>query len=238
MAIRVLLEGARRVIAGEDPNRVLASLAGSSWDGISAGAFITVYLGPERTSDNVWCCMSNGEYDGHNSVLHNVVASAQICRSEDPRRSRSANTPTTFVEITLLKPRPWRRVITQQLDRRRQRAIHLQIGYRSAIYLPSVWDEESTWTPDQLVQSLAAKALGRRVFDTELQRAIISEIDVFEILHDGSSYSRGFQPILPKLTGGFVHPHWCTSRSAGVVAPLRRGGSRGGYIRIRMSSGA
>jgi len=39
------------------------------WSGVHAGAFATAYRALPPTSENVWCCMSNGNYDRPRAAL-------------------------------------------------------------------------------------------------------------------------------------------------------------------------
>jgi hypothetical protein len=148
-------------IVGKSPD---AGRWRTQWRG---GVFVTAYQTAHNArSANVWCCMSNGNYDGSATVWSNLVESAAICRDKDSRRTEEA--PQEF-EVTVLKPRSdWRRVRPQDMMRSRHRTIGLQAVDRMtnqklgfAIYLPSVWDEEEKWTADDLILSLTRKALGR-----------------------------------------------------------------------------
>jgi AmmeMemoRadiSam system protein B len=215
---RALQELVRRVISGSSSSAEQMGWAGR-WSLVAAGAFVTNYIGPDRTSSQVWCCMSNGEYAGRQSALQNALESAEICRSQDPRRRRLSTVPTNYVEVTLLAPQPWPSVAKQALERRKQRAIHLEVDGRSALYLPSVWDEMASWTADDLVASLAEKALGRPPTTDELARIQLSEVDNYEILPNGTGHSHGFNPTNTGVTPAITALNALKQQVQGGAAP-------------------
>ena len=161
------------------------------WGSIYSGTFVTAYFQKPFISENVWCCMSNGEYDGVNTVLQNVIESANICVTEDPRRSR-ASAPKYF-EVSVLTPRSEWRLVNRlpndgwDISRERHRTIHVNAGGRSAIYLPSVWDERPEWDAATLIRELVEKSGG------SLQdEVIIHEIGTYDISEEGSINSGYF----------------------------------------------
>ena len=179
-AARSLLRAGYGLAVGGDED----SEARTAFASLPAGSFVTLYADATEpySGDDVWCCMSNGQYDSSTDAWHNVIESAGICRGDDPRR-------TTFepqaVEVTLLSPKPWRliRDYARELSRDRHRAISVTVdGRRSAIYLPSVWNEHREWSASELRRQLVLKALRLREGTPEARAALATaQVQVYEI---------------------------------------------------------
>jgi len=130
------------------------------WREIYAGVFVTAYFSRPFTSDTVWCCMSNGEYGGKKTVNENTKESARICANSDSRRSRSSTGPIA-VGVTVLAPRSTWLPINANQALRSDGATYAVVGTNgrmTAIYLPSVWEEETSWSGQDLAESLRQKA--------------------------------------------------------------------------------
>jgi hypothetical protein len=192
---QALLQTAIDVFLGRQVNRNVGE-----WATRKGGVFVTSYIQMPPTSRNVWCCMSNGEYDGKRTVLDNVVQSAYICLTTDPRRS-SAPIPHYF-EVTILAVRKGWRPVEQlsngqwELYRDRHRAICVQTLESSAIYLPTVWDERPDWDSKTLIEKLTEKAGGGA-------ETTVYEIGVYDITHSGSTNS-GYLPSIEKNPVGEI----------------------------------
>ena len=173
-----LLLTAVDIFSGKQPHRNVGK-----WEYINSGVFVTAYFQMPPISENVWCCMSNGEYDGSQSVLHNTLDSAKICATLDTRRFKAHN-PAIF-EVTILVPRSKWRLVHKlsngqwDISRNHKQAIHAQIGNHSGVYLPNVWNEHPEWDSLTLIQSLVKK-----VGDTG--EPIIHEIGIYNISDTGS----------------------------------------------------
>lgn len=157
-----------------------------SWTEYSGGVFVTGFKDANKklTSDNVWCCMSNGEYDGKQSVWINTQEAIQNCLSYDSRRTN--NNPETY-EISILTPRSnWRKVVNFNILCNNYRSICVKSGDNFAIYLPSVWYEFSHWTARELVENLMKKAKIKSEDKVE-----VYEIGTYTILSH-VSFDRGF----------------------------------------------
>ena len=151
-------------------NRLIAHTkndVGDIWRSLQAGCFITVYGEMPPISENVWCCMSNGEYDGRQSAAQNVVESAQVCASRDSRRHRFEKEPRfeTDTDVTLLAPRDlWIHLgapskAVKVMQRSKGRSFYVQTSHSAgAVYLPSVWNEQKDWTAGDLLRNLTQKA--------------------------------------------------------------------------------
>jgi hypothetical protein len=171
-------------------NRVIHRDVGK-WSSLHSGVFVTAYFQMPLISENVWCCMSNGEYNGVNSVVENVIQSAQICKTEDSRRFQAPK--PNYFEITVLVPRQQWRLVSRlpngqwDISRERYRAINVSVSGRSAIYLPSVWEERPEWDSATLISELVQKAGG----DSN-DEIIVHEIGVYDISDRGSINSGYF----------------------------------------------
>jgi hypothetical protein len=158
---RELLEVARSILFRSAQTSPISE--NNRWRSIRAGAFVTAYHRLPPNSSNVYCCMSNGEYDGKQTVVQNVMESAERCRDLDARRGSASIPPlTTYWEVSILRPRSeWTRVNSlDELKRSSHDSIYVNLGAGSAVYLPSVWNERPSWSSSELVLSLAAKASG------------------------------------------------------------------------------
>jgi hypothetical protein len=134
--------------------------------------------------------------------LDNALESACICASDDPRRT--SKLPGLF-EVTVLRPKPWRPVRTDNLRRERRRAIAVVTNAgRQAIYLNSVWDEEKAWSAQELVRHLLVKAGAKPQVtlssssssssssSVERDDYSVYEIDCCTILEGGNLVDSGF----------------------------------------------
>ena len=160
-------------------NKPINTLDFGRWNNIKSGSFVTAYRKPnDISSENVWCCMSNGEYSAINLVPQNVEESAKICATRDSRRTNQQ--PKMFA-VDILSPKSrWRKVTVAQLDRNKNLTISVELlDGSSAIYLPSVWNERPEWTATVLIENLTRKAGASNVKD-------IYEIDTYEITETGS----------------------------------------------------
>lgn len=177
----------RAVRAAVLSKRLPESKTETYWHHLNAGTFITAYRSKaNKKSENVWCCMSNGEYEGRQSVWQNAIKSAEICATQDDRRTSNA---PEMVEVTVLQRRKDWKPIQQpkDLSRERSRAVALQHNNHFAIFLPAVWNQYKSWTPSILVSELAAKA-GLDNADG----ATIYEIGVYEINEYGVGKNHGY----------------------------------------------
>lgn len=132
------------------------------WCDVRSGAFVTAYKALPPSSENVWCCMSNGQYGSDRPLLANVIDSAVICATQDSRRTQQLPVAS---EVCGFAPKSlWidRSVDGSDLCRSLQRAIMVQTDNgRSAVYLPEVWDERPEWSGRDLIDNLTRKAGGR-----------------------------------------------------------------------------
>lgn len=166
-----LLELAKNVLL----NKPIMEDENNKWNNIRKGVFITAYYKPEPLSKNVWCCMSNGDYDGKYSVIYNVIQSAKICKTHDSRTKKGQIDENSLFEITILDTRNnWKQVSIDELSNE-NKAISIASNGKSAIYLPSVWNEYSNWSAQELVMNLLQKA------DITTNNYTIHTIDVYEI---------------------------------------------------------
>lgn len=155
----------------------------NKWKNIQGGTFITAYKDKPLTSENVWCCMSNGNYNKGN-VFDNSIESANICRTRDSRRT--SEQPKYF-EISILVPKyRWRKIpialanILLQRNRKRTIAIIGETN-KMAIYLNSVWNERLQWSVFDLIDNLKEKA-----GISSNEQFTIYEIDCYNIISDES----------------------------------------------------
>lgn len=200
-------------LLGRNTNMSGTELSLGQWSHLPGGVFITGYKRKDQplTSENVWCCMSNGEYDGKQSVYQNAVESIRICRERDSRRTHQL--PETY-EITVLAPKPWRQVGMNELHCGRHRAISVTVGGRSAVYLPSVWYERPDWSAEEFIASLVEKAGG------EEGDVMIYEIDVYAILPE-IAWNQGYFP----NTTTCIHEGICGHLELKGVRPPSHAGS-------------
>jgi AMMECR1 domain-containing protein len=154
------------------------------WKNVKAGVFITAYKTKnDLTSENVWCCMSNGEYKGKQSVWQNVLQAAKICATKDSRRTTSI---PGHIEISILNTEDQWKLVKNPIDdlkQQKHKSIYIEDGEWSAIYLPSVWDERSKiWSAQDLLLNLGEKA-GLPSW----QAGDVYEIDTWEINEEHSN---------------------------------------------------
>jgi AMMECR1 domain-containing protein len=185
-----LLAAARAVLVGSEQQALRWRAQAGAWvtGQLLSGTFVTAYKRLPPTSQNVWCCMSNGEYDGVRTVFDNLLESARICATRDSRRT--PGTTPNYVEVTVLAPRKrWRHVQRSDLSRDRGRAISVSVNGQSAIFLPSVWNEEPQWTPEVLIQNLAQKAAGAPATGSSIQ---VFEIPVYVVSETAQTVNAGY----------------------------------------------
>lgn len=128
------------------------------WRELQGGTFITTYFNKPLTSENVWCCMSNGIYDRSHTVYENAIKSSQICK-KDSRTRRSQK--YKYAEVSVLLPKDkWIKSSIKNLNEDNEYTIHIvdNNNDRGAFYLPSVWEENPNWTAEDLIESLKEKA--------------------------------------------------------------------------------
>lgn len=169
------------------------------WAHLRAGVFVTMYFDRPFISDHVWCCMSNGEYDGVRTVVENATESLRICRSVDSRRSRAPK--PRYQELTILARRVnWQPVNDLEQDLLRSQNYAINVTYvtsgQSAIYLPSVWNERPEWSSTEVIRSLTEKALGNLQLDTTTNtwrdNIVVHKIPVYEIDPSGVGRDHDF----------------------------------------------
>lgn len=144
------------------------------WLEENGDVFVTGYKKPCNTkSENVWCCYSNGDRKGENTVVENLFGASETCRTIDPRRT---NQLPAEVELTILAPEArWEKIDDiSNLSQKRGRALYVLTTSGSAFYIPSVWNERPDWTPKQIINSLANKAGGGDILT-------VYEVPVYEI---------------------------------------------------------
>lgn len=163
----------------------------NKWMTQYSGVFVTAYkdIHGGLTSRNVWCCMSNGNYDNKKSVWTNAVECSRLCQTQDDRRTPDKPAFIT-ISIFLHPQKHWREVLYPYNDLKREfhKSVQVQVlnstsagnQWRTAIYLPSVWDERANWTSKTLVQNLIAKAL-RKSSVKEINVSSIHDIRVYSI---------------------------------------------------------
>lgn len=152
------------ILKSEEPN------LDKFWQNINAGTFVTAYKKFKPTSENVWCCMSNGVYDASQTVEQNIKQSAHACATRDTRVDKSV-IPVAF-EVNIFAPRHlWvllgtSRSAAQKMQRDLQRAFMVQTNDGlSAVYLPDVWNQYAHWTAHELIENLSRKAGGTTAQD-------------------------------------------------------------------------
>jgi AMMECR1 domain-containing protein len=125
------------------------------WSKIQAGVFVTAYVNVANHS-GLWCCYSNGEYTGKQTVVQNVEEAAIACRGDRRRRKE----PPNLFEVTILAPRArWLPQTLETLETIKEQAIALiKEDGQPVIYLPSVWKENKKWDAETLERNLKAKA--------------------------------------------------------------------------------
>lgn len=204
-----LLEPIAQYVAAAIPKSISDNLS-QFWRSIPAGAFVTVYKALPPSSENVYCCMSNGDYVPHNSVLANIHQSAEICTTKDSRRfgggAPIANELCLFAPRAVWLPLGLRAAAIGKMRADKQRALLVEItesnddaeSRRSqAVYLPDVWNERPEWSAAQLIDSLTEKAGGIRihakgqkepfVFVYEIPCFVVADESISIVRHD-----RGF----------------------------------------------
>ena len=173
-----LLQLAKDIIIHKKSVKVLEY---GKWNQIHAGSFITAYKDKNQgpISENVWCCMSNGEYVGRKNVVTNVIESAKICATKDSRRT--SKRPQMFA-IDILSPKNrWKKVKISQMNRNKNQSIFVELtNGSSGVYLPTVWRERPDWSANTLIRELSRKAGGTN------NVANIYEIPTYEITETGS----------------------------------------------------
>lgn len=172
----------------------------NKWKNIQGGTFITAYKNKPFSSANVWCCMSNGNYNDGN-VFDNSIESANICNTRDSRRTSEK---PKFFEISILVPRyRWRKIpiaLANNLlhhNRKRTIAIVGKTNNKMAIYLNSVWNERPQWSAIDLINNLKEKAgisLNEQFINKKFinDQFTIYEIDCYTIFDDGRFENHGF----------------------------------------------
>jgi len=187
-----LLKLASSIVLIDQPSTENNNAKSNKWKKIHGGVFVTAYNHTtDFTSENVWCCMSNGEYNGLQSVWDNTKSSANICKTRDSRTMN--NGEPKIIHVTILKPKNgWRRIpydsLLSMMSADRYRAIQLNINKQSAFYLPSVWKENPTWSIWDLLKSLGRKATGRNITLHDLRESMVWEVDCYEIEEKGRDY--------------------------------------------------
>lgn len=169
------------------------------WQNLHAGSFVTAYKKVPPSSSNVWCCMSNGNYDDPSSIVDHIIESSFICSTRDPRVDKLVK-PIAF-EVCLLSPKKlWRDLgngITapERMKRDLQRAFQVTtINGSNAIYLPDVWNEFKHWSAEDLLTHLAQKAKSNILNITnvyEITCFVVADKEIPTSIHD-----RGFFPTL------------------------------------------
>ncbi len=166
------------------------------WRDIHAGVFVTIYKRLPPSSENVYCCMSDGDYEPLNTLRDNIVKSAAICKTRDSRRI--GGTPVAH-ELSLFAPlRLWRHLgngerAKDEMVRAQQRAFMVRVANSRAVYLPDVWDERPSWSASSLLKNLTKKA--GAAIDTSLRDIEVYEIPCFVIADDVvgvERHDRGF----------------------------------------------
>lgn len=140
----------------EIKDQVSEILSDPIWKDLKGGVFVTAYYNKPYISSNVWCCMSNGIYDRTATVYNNALSSATVCLSD----SRTKVSPTYVnLEVSVLAPRDqW--IKNPNILAEEHYTIYIEDNKtnRKAFYLPSVWSEETDWSPKDLITSLRKKA--------------------------------------------------------------------------------
>jgi AMMECR1 domain-containing protein len=153
------------------------------WRNIAAGVFVTMYSALPASSNTIYCCMSNGDYEPLNSLHANIVQSALICTTQDNRRFNGG--PPIAKELALFAPQAFWIALgapkdaARKMNRKKQRAFMVQSNGRRAVYLPEVWDERSEWSASELLQNLTLKATGQATNNN--QSTTVYEIPSFVI---------------------------------------------------------
>ena len=171
-----------------------------AWKNIHADLFVTAYNRPnDTTSANVWCCYSNGDPEGINTVLDNLKGAVRSCLLLDTRHKPLDSpeiVPPAEVDLTILAPRKrWKHIIDiKSLKRERRRALYVKTLYGSAFYIPSVWDERLDWNSTDIIRSLAHKAGGNLDSITEIYEVPVYEIPTksMENHETNNNRNRGF----------------------------------------------
>jgi hypothetical protein len=131
------------------------------WQNVKSPVFVTVYF-PATDSRDIYCCMSNGLFSMAN-VINNISDSSRICRDHDTRHVVSDEAGD--VEITVLRSREsWVKENAETIRRDRCKSIAVLSGDKVAVFLPSVWKDNPTWTSKVILANLRKKA---RIRDNE-----------------------------------------------------------------------
>lgn len=131
-------------------NEVVEMLSDPIWLDIKSGVFITCYFNEPYVSRNVWCCVSNENFDNSKSVYQNAIHSCMLAITD----SRTKLSPDYIrIEIAVLAPKDkW--IKSHDLKIEDNCTICIQSDDNHAFFLPNVWSEHPDWLPHDVISHL------------------------------------------------------------------------------------